>query len=341
MTCSTIAFGTLADGADAHLYLLSNEHGMTVAATDFGACLVAVRVPDAQGNIVDVVLGHAGLRGYEHNPMGFGATVGRNANRIAGASFEICGKQCHITANEGANSLHSGPDLWFERPWELVEAANDHVTFGLLSASGDQGFPGEVRARATYQLDDENVLTVRYEATTDEPTVLNMTNHTYWNLDGHASGTILGQGLAVDAESYTPTRADNIPTGEVAAVDGTPFDLRNIRRMGDLLDDLPRGLDHNFCLGRTGELAHAARLESSRSGICMDLSTDAPGLQVYMAGWLDDMAGKDGAAYGRFAGVALEPQCWPDSIHHADWTPVVHDADHPFAQTTRFAFGIA
>lgn len=341
MPVVTLPFGSVADGRDAHIYLLSNGHGVRVGVTDVGACLVSAHVPDAHGNLIDVVLAHAGVRGYEHNPMGFGATVGRNANRIAGARFDLDGKECRLTANEGDNSLHSGPDLWFERLWNLVEAAGDHVTFSLRSADGDQGFPGEVVATATYSLSEDDRLTVTYGATTSEPTVINMTNHTYWNLDGHAAGTVLGHELQMHAASYLPVDSENIPTGDPASVEDTPFDLREGRRLEDVLADLPRGYDHNFCLGRDGDLEHVARLTAGRSGIVMDMHTDAPGLQVYMAGWLDDMVGKDGAAYGRFSGIALEPQRWPDTVHHPTWPSSVHSPDHPFSQTTVFAFSHA
>lgn len=341
MSLTTIAYGTTTTGEEAHLYLLANACGMTVTVTDLGACLVSARVRDAHGAPRDVVLGHTGLIGYENNPMGFGATVGRCANRIADASFAIGNERYRVEANEGANSLHSGPDMWFERMWELVDSGEDFVTLGLTSKDGDQGFPGNVIARATYQLSDDCKLTVRYEATAERPTIINMTNHTYFNLDGHAAGSILGHELQVHAKHYLPTHEDNIPTGEVAHVKGTPFDLRHGRILRDVLGDLERGYDHNFCLGTDGVLAHAAHLTAERSGIVLDVFTDAPGLQVYMAGWLDDMVGKDGTAYGRFAGVALETQGWPDAIHHSDWPSVVHGPEDPFAQTTVFAFSVA
>ena len=341
MSCLALPYGRTPDGHDTHLYLLSNAQGMTVAATDFGACLVSVRVPDKEGNLLDVVLAHQGQRGYEHNPMGFGATVGRHANRIARATFDLGGKAYHLAANEGHNSLHSGPDLWFQRLWELAEVADDHVTFGLVSPDGDQGFPGEVEARATYTLSEDNRVTVRYEALPSCQTVISMTNHAYWNLNGHASGKVLGHSLAVDAKAYLPTDQENIPLGEVAPVEGTVFDVRKPVVLADVLDALPRGFDHNFCLQQEGVVAHAARMVGDRSGIALDVTTDAPGLQVYMAGWLDDMRGKDGASYGRFSGVALEAQRWPDAIHHPDWPSPVYGPERPFSQTTVFAFSIA
>ena len=341
MSCTTLSFGLTEDARDAHLYLLSNTRGMKVAVTDVGASLVSAWVPDKDGNLLDVVLAHKGPRGYEHNPMGFGATVGRHANRIARATFDLDDKTYHLAPNEGRNSLHSGPDLWFQRLWDLIEAADDHVTFGLTSPDGDQGFPGEVTARATYSLSDDNKLTVRYEAIPSCRTVISMTNHTYWNLNGHASGEVLGHTLAVDAEAYLPVDEENIPLGEVAPVEGTVFDLRCPVVLAGVLGVLPRGLDHNFCLQQEGVMAHAATLAGEQSGIVLNVTTDAPGLQVYMAGWLDDMQGKDGTAYGRFSGVALETQRWPDAIHHPEWSSPVYGPERPFLETTVFAFSTA
>ena len=341
MSLCSLPYGLTEGGQETHLYVLSNSTGATVAMTDLGACLVSVRVMDKGGNPLDVVLAHKGPRGYEHNPMGFGATVGRHANRIAGGSFELDGVDYQLTTNEGRNSLHSGPDLWFQRMWSVKEAEDDHVTFELESPDGDQGFPGAVTARATYALSDDNQLTVHYEGMPSARTIISMTNHTYWNLNGHASGDVLGHTLSVAADGYLPTDDENIPLGNVAPVDGTVFDLREPVVLRDVLTDLPRGFDHNLCLAGEGTMTHVARLASEQSGIVLDVDTDAPGLQVYMAGWLDDMQGKDGASYGWFSGIALETQYWPDAIHHSDWPSPIFEPGHPYEQTTIFAFSVA
>ncbi len=337
----TTSYGTTATGQTANLYTVTNAQGASFTASDYGATLYSVRVPDAQGNFLDVALAHAGLGGYEKNAPGFGATVGRNANRIAGAGFELNGTTHHLSANEGANNLHSGPFPWFERMWQLSSSDERSVTFGLLSNAGDQGFPGEVSVHVTYTLDDENRLTIYYSAMPTEPTVINLTNHTYWNLEGHAYGSVDAHKLQVDASRYTPTDEALIPTGELRDVADTPFDLREDKVLGDILRAVPGGLDHNFCLDSGVGIAHAARLVAGESGIALDVFTDLPGIQVYTAGGLADMRGKDGAAYGRFAGVALETQYWPDAIHHNDWPQPVFGPTHPFVSTTVFAFSLA
>lgn len=343
MALATLPFTTLSDGSDAHLYLLSNAHGMTVGLTDVGASVFSVRVPDREGNLLDVALGHAGPRGYERADSLMGTTVGRVANRTAGARFELDGRTYLLAANEHANNNHSGPDLWSTRIWEVSDTSDHAVTFRLLSPAGDQGFPGEAKALVTYRLTDDDRLIVLHQAKLATRTPMNLTNHTYWNLDGHASGNVLGHTLAVDATRYLPTDAENIPTGERRSVEGTPFDLREGQRLGNCLDSLPMGYDHCFCLRGTddGPVAHAARLEGERSGIVLDVLTDAPGLQVYMAGWLNIPHAKDGARYEQFGGVALEAQHWPDSIHHPTWPSVVYGPERPFSQTTTFAFSMA
>lgn len=341
MSTARLPFSTTSFGDAASLYLLSNEQGMVVGVTDFGACLVSAHVLDVNGNHLDVALGHAGVIGYERNGEALGATIGRNANRIAGASFELDGVRHQLEANEGPNNLHSGPHPWFERMWDLTNLSDDSVTLGLLSRAGDQGFPGEVSAHVTYRISDDNQLTVFFSALSAQPTIINMANHTYWNLNGHASGTVADHVLHVQADRYIPVDQQLIPTGELAPVDNTPFDLRAGRLLGDCFEGLPGGFDHNFCLPTDGTLKHAARLVGGRSGIALDVSTDACGIQVYTAGMLDLPAGKDGARYGAFTGVALETQYWPDAIHHPDWPQPVHGPDRPFVSTTIYAFSLA
>lgn len=333
----TFPFGMTEQGTKAHLYLLTNARGMMVGVTDVGASLVLVRVPDAQGAIIDVCLGWGSARGYEHNEGYLGATVGRVANRVAGSSFELDGVTHNVVANEGSTSLHGGPDGWDHRLWDVTYTNEHQVTLRLLSHAGDQGYPGEVSAQVTYRLSEEGVLTIFQSALADARTPINLTNHSYWNLDGHASGSILGHTLSVDADRYLPTDEASIPTG-VAELDDTVFDLRVPKRLGDCLDELPRGIDHNYCLAGIGDVRHAARLVGEHSGIALDVATDAPGIQVYMGGFLDIVRAKDGAAYPAFGGIALETQGWPDALHHPDWPSIVHEPSRPFARTTTLAF---
>ncbi len=339
MACSITSFGTTETGREAHLFTLENEAGMSVTLTDMGACVVSVRVPDAHGGRPDVCLGYDGLADYEHNGACFGALVGRNANRIAGASFELGGTTCRLAAVEKGNSLHSGPHMYFERLWTASRTTDDSVTFNLVSRRGDQGFPGAVDVNVTYTLTADNQLRVSYEATPDDKTIINLTCHAYWNLNGHASGSVLDHTFQLEADAYTPTRDDLIPTGEVAPVEGTPYDFRAPKRLGDDIAEVPGGYDTNFVLKNGERLERACTLVGNRTGIALDVLTDSPGLQVYTAGGLDCL-GRDGVHYGNFDGVALETQFFPDAIHHKNFPQPVYDKGHAFKFATVFAFRV-
>ena len=338
MTQTTLTFGTAPTGQDVHLHLLGNANGMLVGVTDLGANLVMCRVPDGKGSFPDVLLGHSGAAGYVNDSYNLGAVVGRNANRIAGATFELSHRSYRLAANDGANNLHSGPHKWSERLWKPVDIEDNAVTFELFSRERDQGFPASVQAHVTYRLSEENELTVYYSAIPSAPTIINLTNHAYWNLNGHASGNVLDHTLQINAEHYTPL-VDQIPTGEIAQVEGTPYDFRQPRQLELAFEALPHGLDDNFCLDNDGRVKQAARLVGSKTGICMDVRTDAYGLQVYTADYFDVPCGKDGVHYQGFAGVALETQHYPDAIHHKSFPQPVYTTMRPFVSTTIFAFG--
>lgn len=359
MSVTSIPFSETPVGFHARLYLLSNG-SMTVGVTDLGACLVTCRVPDGQGNSPDVVLGFDNAARYADNPMTLGGLVGRVANRIADARFSLDGQAYQLTGNNEGNCLHGGRDMWFQRPWSVESASGEtdgvaaSVTFALHSADGDQGFPGAVDVRVTYELAKTNKLQVRYAATPSARTLVNLTCHAYWNLNGHASGDVLGHELAVAASRYTPVDQRLIPTGELASVAGTPLDLRAARKIGACFREAAGAFagfdnyDHNFVLDGAAQAAGAAPSEhpaatlvGDASGIRMRVTTTAPGLQVYTASCLDEKHGKDGAAYGPYAGVALETQLFPDAIHHPEWpaaTDPVFGPDRPFLSSTTFSF---
>lgn len=337
---TTLPFGTAASGADTHLYLLSNDEGMVVGVTDLGANLVSCHVPDGRGNFPDVTLGHNGAAGYRGDGFGLGAVVGRHANRIAGARFEVGGSSYRLAANDGRHNLHSGPHKWSERRWKVVDHDERSLTLELTSRKGDQGFPGSVQALVTYRLSDDNQLCIAYHATPSEPTLINLTNHAYWNLNGHASGSVLNHTLQIQAQSYTPLD-DHIPTGEIVPVADTPYDFRQPRLIGACLDVLPGGYDDNWCLANNGRVCEAARLVGDQTGITMTVLTDAPGMQVFTADYFDVAWAKGGAHYGAFAGVALETQHYPDAIHHKSFPQPVYTPMRPFQSTTVFAFGAA
>jgi aldose 1-epimerase len=346
MSVHTFGFGTTSDGRAAHLYVLDNANGMRVGVTDLGACLASLHVPDKDGGLPDVVLGFDSATGYEHNPCDLGAVVGRNANRISAGHFTLDGQDYQLELNDGANNLHSGPDMWFERLWDAAtDDGNNSVTFHLSSPDGDQGFPGAVEAYVTYQLTEGNVLSVDYDARPDRRTVLNLTNHAYFNLNGHASGKIDDHLLWIDADEYTASTADLITTGDIMGVAGTAMDFREPRRIGegfgstDALIDVIGGYDHNYLLNGSG-LRPVARLEGNRSGIVMEVRTDRPAIQLYVSNALDEPRGKDGFAYGTHEGVCLETQYIPDAINKPEWEQPVHDAEHPFVSRTEFAFSV-
>ena len=335
---TTLHFGTAPNGGEAHLYLLSNATGALVTVTDLGANLVSCHMPDGRGNFPDVLLGHSGAAGYVGDKANLGAIVGRNANRIANASFELSGTSYRLSANDGPNNLHSGPHKWSERLWNVINVDGESITFELTSRKGDQGFPGSVQVHVTYQLSDTNELTVYYSALPSEPTIINLTSHAYWNLNGHASGSVLDHTLQIFASTYTPMEGQ-IPTGEIAPVAGTPYDFTEPRTIGSQIEALPAGYDDNYCLENDGKLTDVARLVGDKTGITMTVFTDTPGMQIYTADEFDVPWGKGGVHYGAFAGIALETQYYPDAIHHKEFPQPVFTPMRPFVSKTIFAFG--
>ena len=318
-------FGRTKKGEEAHLYLLENKNGVKAYLTDYGAALVRLLVPDKNNELLDVVLGYDDTAGYEQGDVFFGATVGRNANRVGGAHVEIAGKVYKLEKNDNDNNLHSGTHYYNKRLWDVVEQADDHVAFVLHSPDGDQGYPGAFDMHVTYTLDDSNELTIHYVAVPDQDTVINMTNHSYFNLNGHASGTVLGHKVTVNADSFTPADAYSIPTGEIRSVEGTPMDFRSGRVLGDDIDTdyeplrFGSGYDHNWVLKNEGRFDKVAEVASEESGIVMEVYTDLPGVQIYTANFVDGEPGKDGASYIKRSAVCLETQYFPDAVHHENF----------------------
>ena len=337
---SVQSFGTLPDGRKAHLYTLSVPGGWQATITDYGAILTSLHVPmrGQPGKTVDVVLGFDSLDGYLKGHPYFGAICGRVANRIAGGRFTLDGKEYQLATNNGAHHLHGGTVGFDKLLWKAtprVDATGPAVDFEVVSPAGDEGYPGTLTARVTYRLTRDGELWVEMEAASDAPTLVNLVHHSYWNLAGQKAGTIHEQDLTVFADRYLPVDAGGIPTGELAAVEGTPFDLRPDRgvavRLGDRLSLLPPsddgknpgGIDHNFVIRDwqpDGGLRPAALLRDPASGRAMSILTDQPGIQVYTGNFLDgSLTGKDGAVYARQAAICLETQTYPDSAHHPEW----------------------
>ena len=332
-------FGILPSGEEASLYTISCG-GITAGISDYGATLVSLLVPDSAGSLADVVLGCDDCVGYAVGGGCLGATVGRNANRIQGASFRLNGKDYTLTPNENGNNLHSGPDLYFKRMWKLVSHTDTAVTLELNSPHGDQGFPGNAEIRVTYCLDADGGLHIAYDAVCDQDTVFNLTNHSYFNLRGHEhTDTAMEQVLTLPARFFNPDDAEAIPTGEKRSVEGTPMDFRVPKPIAqDLYADyeclkLQGGYDHNyevFC-------NPCAQLSDPVSGRSMAVYTDCPGVQFYAGNFLDDQ-GKDGVYYGKNSGVALETQFYPDALHHPDWPQPITKAGDRYRSETIYRF---
>ncbi len=328
----------VADGQTAELFTLTNRNGLVAKLTNYGAILTELQVPDRSGKLADVVLGFDSFaEGYDKNPAYFGATVGRVANRIAKAQFTLDGKPYQLAVNNGPNTLHGGKSgfdkrIWHARP--ITTAAGPAIIFTYLSRDGEEGYPGNLTTTVIYTLTHNNELIVEMSAESDAPTIVNLAHHTYWNLAGHDSGTILDHVLTIHADRYTPVDSTLIPTGELAPVAKTPFDFTEAKPIGrdippasaDAKD--PGGYDHNFVLrGKLGELHPAAKVTDPKSGRTMELLTTEPGMQLYTGNFLDgSIHGKGGVTYNKNAAFCLETQHYPDSIHHEgdpNWPTII------------------
>ncbi len=341
-----ISFGAMPNGAPVEQYTLT-DGTLSCDIITYGGALRALRVPGRDGQTVDVLLGFDTLEDYLSHDKYLGALVGRYANRIGGASFDLNGVRCSLPANDGANHLHGGPKGYFSRLWTVEAAGDSFLTLTLDSPDGEEGYPGHLTVRVTYRL-EENGLTIAYRAKADRDTLCNLTNHAYFNLSGHDSGPVSDQTIQIFAGRYTPTDAGSIPTGELAPVDGTPMDLRRPVPMGGHWDDdfpqlvLAGGYDHNWVLdGAEGSLRTAARAASPRTGIVLEVLTDLPGVQFYSGNYLDGCpAGKGGAPYGRRWGFCLETQFFPDSPHHPGFPSAVLRAGEVWEHTTALRFSL-
>lgn len=337
-------FGSLKNGQQVRLFTMENEAGMSASVTEYGANLVALNVPDKNGELRDVVLGYEDVTGYEEGDASIGATVGRNANRIGGASFVINGTTYTLEQNDNGNNLHSGPEVYNKRIWEVETQEDGKVVFLLHSADGDQGFPGNLDIRVAYELTEENVLQITYDGVPDQDTVINLTNHSYFNLNGHDSGKVLGHQVMVNADFFTWADAQSIPTGEVVEVTGTPMDFRSAHAIGEEIDAdyeairLGNGYDHNWVLKNHGEFDKVAQAEGEVSGIVMEVWTDLPGVQVYTANFLDGEKGKDGAVYGKRDAVCFETQYFPDAVNKENFESPVCKANERYHTVTAYKF---
>ena len=341
MTARREPFGRTRDGQAVEKITLARG-GLEAEILTYGGAVAALRVPDPTGKAVDVVLGYRNLAGYETNGCYLGALVGRYANRIAGARITIDGVTYPLAANEGAKQLHGGPEGFNSRVFDVAEAAADRVVLTYTEPDGKNGFPGTLTLTAAYALTDAG-LSMRYVATCDKPTVCNITNHSYFNLNG--CGSAMGHRLWVDADAFTPIDGDSLPVARARDVALTPFDFREEKEIGrDMNQDcqqlrLAGGYDHNFVLNKKDGLRLAARLTGDVSGISMECWTQQPGVQFYTANFLEtnDLT-KTGAPYGPRQGVCLETQIPPDSPNHPEWGDVILRPGQVYDVTTEYRF---
>lgn len=339
-------FGKGPQGQEIYLYTITNNKGMAAAVSNLGAVLVNLLVPDKDGNVEDVVLGFDKAEDYFKNPSFFGAVIGPSANRIAGASFVIDGTTYQLDVNDNDNNLHSHKDNGYHKQlWDAVEGENS-VTFTLEDADGNMGFPGNKKIAVTYSLNDSNELKLHYHGSSDKKTILNLTNHTYFNLDGHGSGSIEEHEICLYASCYTPVVAGAIPTGEIATVQGTPMDLTTAKKIGAEINadfeqlQLTGGYDHNWVIDNQNDgLTLFATVKAPRSGRVMKAYTTLPGFQFYAGNFVEEQQGKGGAVYGKRHGFCLETQYYPDSVHHDNFPSCVFGGEAgDYDSVTVYAF---
>lgn len=342
-------FQTTIEGQTTDLYTLTNASGMEVCITPFGGRVVSILVPDREGVMRDVVLGFDNINDYQHVPSDFGAAIGRYANRIAQGKFTLDGVEYQLPQNNFGHCLHGGPEGWQYKLYEVAEATEQSLTLVMHSPDGDSQFPGAVEAKVTYTLTDENALDIAYEATSDRPTIINMTNHSYFNLAGDPTQTILEDELMINADHFTPVDDTYMTTGEILPVAGTPMDFRQPKAIGAEITNFDyeqlkngNGYDHNWVLNTAGDLSQpAVVLYSPASGIELTVYTDEPGIQVYTGNFLDGTAvGKHDIAYGQRVAICLETQKYPDTPNKPEWPSAVLRPGERYTSKCIYQFGV-
>lgn len=338
-TVASRDFGHLSTGESVHEYTLSNDNGMVVKVLDFGGIITQLHVPDRDGRTGDVVLGFDELASYEEMHPYFGAVVGRYAGRIANGQFSIDGNDYSLATNNDPNHLHGGIEGFDKAVWKAeITGVPGQLKLRHVSPDGDEGYPGTLKVAVVYTLTNDNELHVEYRATTDAPTVLNLTQHSYFNLSGNLEGNILDHSLQVIADSYLELDHESIPTGAEIPVAGTAFDFLKPKRIGERIDDAG-GYDHNWILSKGTTSTPAIVLEEAGSGRRLEVMTNQPGVQVYTANYLDGtFVGKGGEAYGKHSAICLETQHFPDSPNHARFPSTRLAPGDEFRSTTVFRF---
>jgi aldose 1-epimerase len=340
------SFGTLPSGEEVQIYTLSNSQGMEARIMTYGGIVVTLKVPDRDGNLGDVVLGFDSLDGYLGEVPYFGALVGRYGNRIGAAKFELDGQTYTLAANNGPNSLHGGVVGFDKQNWTVESADGSSLVLNYVSVDGEEGYPGTLTVKVTYTVTEENELKIDYAATTDKTTVVNLTNHTYFNFKDGGATPILDHEIMLNADRTTPVDDTLIPTGELAPVEGTPFDFREPHKIGERIDAdneqirFGLGYDHNWVLNRSGDgLSLAARVSEASTGRVMEVYTTEPAIQFYTGNFLDGtLTGKGGTVYQKRSALCLETQHYPDSPNHPDFPTTTLKPGETYATTTAYRF---
>lgn len=339
-------YGLTKDGREAKTYTITNKAGAYVTISDFGGIITKLLVPDKEGNLRDVVLGYESASDYENGGGYLGALIGRCGNRIGKGLFAIDGKEYQLATNDGANHLHGG-NVGFDKYIWQVEEVNQGLMLSIESPDGDEAYPGNMKVTVTYTFDDDNCLTIDYKAISDKDTICNLTNHAYFNLDGHDGGSIEEHVLKLHASAFIPTDDGNIPTGEINDVAETPFDFMMGKAIGQDIGknceqlQFGAGYDHNYVLDKAvGKMGIVADIHSDKSGIRMVCETTQPGVQFYTGNHLGGNVGKDGVIYGKRQGFCLETQNFPDAINHDNFPNAILKAGETYKEVTKYRFDI-
>lgn len=341
-------FGKIDSGELAHLYSICNKNGAKLSVTDLGATIVGLEVPDKKGKLRDVILGYDNAKEYQSHTFYFGACIGRNANRINKAVVELNNKNVSLEVNDNDNNLHSGTHGFHNVLWGVCSPEPNSIALTYLSKDGEQDFPGNMETKVTYTLTDDNELIIHYEAVSDKTTVANFTNHSYFNLNGHDSGNVYDQELMIKAQAYTPViDAKAIPTGEIQSVEGTPFDFREYKKIGQDIEvdniqiKYGNGFDHNFALDKNGhEMTLAGSARSAESGILMDVYTDCVGMQFYSGNFIEKHQGKSGVMYDFRNGFCLETQYFPNAVSEPKFESPVINPGEKYDSITKYSFSL-
>ncbi len=344
------SFKAIIDNKSTDLYILSNKNGAEITVTNYGAKIVSLMVPDKDGKFVDVVTGHPCIEEYlsSEEPY-FGAVCGRTCNRIAKGKFTLNGKEYKLAVNNGPNSLHGGVKGFNAVVWDVKNVTENSIELFYLSVDGEEGFPGNLSVTITYTLTEENALDIRYKATTDKDTIVNLTNHSYFNLSGEGDSYIGDHMLTLNADNYLPTDDTAIPYGDAESVKGTPFDFTTPHAIGDRINDdseqlrFGKGYDHTYVLNKNSEneYSFAGVCESPKTGIVMEMFTTEPGVQMYTGNWMTgNFVAKNGHRYPERSAVCFEMQHFPDSINKPDYPSIVLKVGETFESRTTYKFSV-